>query len=276
MFYIILLTAFVFGCSNQDILAHAIEVPCECDASNACDAGTQETDSITETQLDSDTGFHDPVCNMKTMDYDTETYYYDGYSVGPYGFKEMICPHVDAGYLTRDGDTIHNICLPSDDGYTYCLSDFRTKGILFVHVVTSDFFSILTGGSINSSPQIIKDKCGLNSEFVTILISGTSTEPTFEDAKKWKASSGAKDHILYDKGNKWRQRLLKDSWPSAYPRNPPFVFAVNKQDMKIWDTFIGWDYRYNFYSDTWHEAVCSNLQPIAGIYENLMGYSYEQ
>jgi hypothetical protein len=235
-----------------------------------CDASYFEIDSETF----DDTGYHDVVCNPETMDYDTEDYQYNNYPPGPYGFKETICWHIDGGVLISDGDTIHNICLPSTEDKTICLNDLGKDKIIFVHIVDMGMLSFHTGQAINYSSDIIKEKCSFNTTFVSIIVSSGSN-PIQADALKWKERTGTKYPVLFDLNGIWKERIIKDQWPSAYTRESlPIVFAVNQKDMKIWNTFIGWDFRYNMFSDDWYNFVCDTLSPIAMDYSKMTGEKF--
>lgn len=237
-----------------------------------CDASC---DCLIDSETFVDTGYHDIVCNTETMDYDTDTYIYDAYPPGPYGFKETLCWHSDKVMLTSDGDTIHNICLPSSEGKVICLNDLGKDKILFVHVIGGDSFSALTGYKINDSSKIIKEKCLFNTTFVSIMISLGEANPTQEDAIKWKERVGSDYPVLYDLNGEWKDKVLNDRWPSAFERDSlPIVFAVNQKDMKIWNTFIGWDFKYNMFGDDWYRSVCDTLSPIAMSYYELTGKQF--
>jgi len=246
LFYIL-----IIGCASPDEVFF-----------NTTDSDSQIDSQVEDVTSDVDTGQHDPVCNKQTMDYDTEIYLYNDYPPGPYGFKETICWHADGGYLTSDGDTIHNICLPSVGGETICLNDLREKEILFVNIVNNNTMSLLTGTKIDSSSQNIKSECGIESTFVSIYMG------TKENAIVWRDAVKINSLVLYDEGI-WKERMTKDSWPSSYPRNPTFVFSVNTSDMKIWNTFIGWDFQYNAFSYNWYQSVCQTLLPVKENYSYL-------
>jgi hypothetical protein len=256
MFRTILLCAFLIGCTT--------EIVDGCDASCGC---TEVNSGFTteDTESETDTGIHDPVCNRNTMDYDTNTYEYNeyhNYPVGPYGFKESICWHVDKGSIISDGDTIHNLCLPDSEGKTVCLSDLRKVNMLLVHIVDTNSFSYQSGLILNYSAEDILGYCNIPVSFVSIMIGRDVNQ---EVVKSWKDRTKTKYPVLYDKDSKWKDRIQNDKWPSAYERNPVFVFAVHTPDMKIWNTFIGWDFKYNAYAGSWYQAFCNTLSPM---YEN--------
>jgi hypothetical protein len=231
-----------------------------CDSTDSLDDKlTDNTDTLSDNSTESDSNVHDIVCNTATMDYDTDTYFYPNFPLGPYGFKESICWHIDKGSVISDGDTIHNLCLPDSEGKTVCLSDLRKTNMLLVHIVDTNFFSYQSGSILNYSAEDILGYCNIPVYFVSIMIGRDVNQ---EVVKSWKDRTKTKYPVLYDKDSKWKDRIQNDKWPSAYKRNPVFVFAVHTPDMKIWNTFIGWDFKYNAYAGSWYQTFCDTLSPM--------------
>lgn len=260
-FYIIIISILIFSCANPEAESDAqIDSSIDFISTDVVPIDTESNMVDTE----SDTGIHDIVCDPIIMDtYDTDTYYYPDYPSGPFGFKEAMCPHVDKLVFITDGDTIHNICLPNDSGKEVCLSDFRSKDILFV-----DFVSLYYKGDCQYTAMFaeeslndIKELCGIDASWITVLMAGKQNHfPTIEEGKEWRNIGKGTDPILVDVNGFFGRRALLDRWPSSPERSVPLVFAVDTKTMKIDMTYIGWmTQNFGYMYDMWIQYVCDSL-----------------
>lgn len=183
----------------------------------------------------------------KNWDPDTETYVYNNYPPGPYGFKGSVCWNEDYSVGTPvRGDTIHNICLYNSEGKLECLSQFYRSDYQIVFV---DFSASWCGYCKIAADNeevflsMLKDK-GWNATWITVL-----DGDGIEEAQAWKSEYNLSGSVLYNPAfidsKTGEEKTLydtwyKDKWYTDDGRGYPTFFIVYTANMIVWDVKVGW------------------------------------
>jgi peroxiredoxin len=181
------------------------------------------------------------------VDYD----YGDAYATGPYGFKGSLCWSGQNPQLSYEwggaGDTVHDLCLPDQDGNEVCLSDYYgSEHDLLILVVTARWCPICNMAAQQEKKWLngLKEM-GYNPIIVSIMSSGVTQTalPTQADTQFWKKRYGLEGPVLLDADMAWANMGMIDSWYVGRRTQGlagfPFFYYIHTSNMKVWDSFEG-------------------------------------
>lgn len=226
----------------------------DADSDTDSDSDTDgDSDGDSDSDADSDSDFKDWPEDIRgepceDWDPDDSTYNYGSdYAKGPYGFKGSLCWQNQGTeyYWGGGGDTLHDFCLPNQEGDQVCMGDYYRSEYDLLIIDFSAVWCIVCRTQAEQEAKFVADlkKAGWNPLYITVLAQDNEMYPaTQQDALEWKNYFDLHGDVLYDSNSEWVDLSLIDRWLS----NPmygvvafPWTIFVHTAHMRVWDILGG-------------------------------------